>query len=199
MGGSVLLKGRGLILSTYGLSISDAVFLMNVLRVKYSLSCNLFSLNKDQTRIYIFRSSLVNLIRILKDELTFIKSNITKERLSCFSNFLDELARNSYVAPSAAVATMGRDFVRDSASFYLSASYRVRLTLLSRGANKFNLFSTQGRTLYANYSGEAPRPDLGPAGTSSSSPVVPVKVFSNADLDKLKILEEVKGKAGVYR
>lgn len=189
MGGSVLLKGRGLILSTYGLSISDAVFLMNVLRVKYSLSCNLFSLNKDQTRIYIFRSSLVNLIRILKDELTFIKSNITKERLSCFSNFLDELARNSYVAPSAAVTTMGSDFVRDSASFYLSASHRVRLTSLSRGANKFNSFSTQGRTLYANYS------------TSSSSPVVPVKVFSTRlrDLDKLKILEEVKGKAGVYR
>jgi hypothetical protein len=34
--------------------------------------------------------------------------------------------------------------------------------------------------------------------SSASSPVVPVKVYENADLQKLGILAENKGKSGIY-
>lgn len=34
---------------------------------------------------------------------------------------------------------------------------------------------------------------------STNSSVVPVKIYRNADLDKLRIIKENKGKGGVYR
>jgi len=34
---------------------------------------------------------------------------------------------------------------------------------------------------------------------STNSSVVPVKIYRNADLDKLQIIKEGKGKSGVYR
>lgn len=34
--------------------------------------------------------------------------------------------------------------------------------------------------------------------TLSSSAIVPVKIYMNADLDKLKALKDNKGKSGVY-
>jgi hypothetical protein len=103
MGASVILKGRGLMISTC-FNISDAVKLVNVLIIKYSLHCNLLILNKNKTRIYIYRSSLVNLIGILKPVLTYSVNNIAgfRERSSCFSNFLEEVTRNSYEESSAA-------------------------------------------------------------------------------------------------
>jgi hypothetical protein len=35
--------------------------------------------------------------------------------------------------------------------------------------------------------------------SSSSHELVPVKVYSNPDIDKEKVIEENKGKSGVYR
>jgi len=38
-----------------------------------------------------------------------------------------------------------------------------------------------------------------PRTYSTNSPVVPVKIYANADKEKLQIISENKGKAGVYR
>lgn len=90
IGSGVKLKGRGLILSTDGFNIPDTVKLMNVLIIKYSLRCNLLIVN-NKTRIYIYRSSLEDLIRIIKLVLNTSARNITKEILSYFSDVLDGL------------------------------------------------------------------------------------------------------------
>ena len=90
MGSGVKLKGRGLILYTDSFNIPDTVKLMNVLMIKYSLRCNLLIVN-NKTRIYIYRSSLEYLIRIIKFVLNTSAGNVTKEMLSYLSNVLEGL------------------------------------------------------------------------------------------------------------
>jgi len=90
IGSSVKLKGRGIEISIYGFNIMDTVKLMNVLIIKYSLHCNLLSSN-DKTRIYIYRSSLEHLIKIIKPVLMFSANNMTKERLSYICKWLYEI------------------------------------------------------------------------------------------------------------
>lgn len=99
MGSSVKLKGRGIIISTSDYNIPYTVKLMNVLIIKYSLHCNLL-LSNNNTRIYIYRSSLKYLITIIKSVLISSVSNITNERLGYFNSFLDEMSNDNYVASS---------------------------------------------------------------------------------------------------
>ena len=56
---------RGLIILTEGFNVSDMVKLINVLMVKYLINCKLLFW-KNNPVIYIYRSSLVNLIRIIE-------------------------------------------------------------------------------------------------------------------------------------
>nr|QID02739.1 LAGLIDADG endonuclease [Orbilia oligospora]QID02807.1 hypothetical protein [Orbilia oligospora] len=63
-GGSLKLQGRGIILYTDGFNLIGVVKLINVLIIKYRLNCNLLMEN-NKPKIYIFRSSLNNLITII--------------------------------------------------------------------------------------------------------------------------------------
>lgn len=99
MGSSVKLKGRGIIISTNDYNIPYIVKLMNVLIIKYSLHCNLL-ISNNNTRIYIYRSSLKYLVRTIKSVLISSVINITNERLSYFNNLLDEMSKDDYVASS---------------------------------------------------------------------------------------------------
>ena len=110
IGSGVKLKGRGLILSTDGFNIPDTIKLMNVLVIKYSLRCNLLIVN-NKTRIYIYRSSLEYLIRVIKLVLNTSARNITKEILSYFSCVLDELLEvNSGISQKFDTKLRGKSF-----------------------------------------------------------------------------------------
>nr|QBM09620.1 hypothetical protein [Dactylella sp.] len=63
-GGSLKLQGRGIILYTDGFNLIGVVKLINVLIIKYRLNCNLL-IENNKPKIYIFRSSLNNLITII--------------------------------------------------------------------------------------------------------------------------------------
>ena len=63
-GGSLKLQGRGIILHTDRLNLIGVVKLINVLIIKYRLNCNLL-IENNKPKIYIFRSSLNNLITII--------------------------------------------------------------------------------------------------------------------------------------
>jgi hypothetical protein len=54
----------------------------------------------NNTRIYIYRSSLKLFIRIIKSALVSSVSYIINERLSYFNSLLDEMPSDNYVAPS---------------------------------------------------------------------------------------------------
>ena len=69
---------------------------MNVLISKYPLHCNVLMLNNN-TRIYIYRSSLKHLIRITKYALISSLSHRINERLSYFNSLLDEMSSDDYV------------------------------------------------------------------------------------------------------
>jgi hypothetical protein len=99
MGASVTLKNRGLIIYTNEFNIPNIVKLMNILIIKYSLQCKLFTFKNNCTGIYIYRNSMSCLIRILKSVLTSKSNNITEERSSCFTTFLE--VHNNYVASAA--------------------------------------------------------------------------------------------------
>jgi hypothetical protein len=60
---------RGLIISTDGFNVPDIVKLINVLMVKYLINCRLLFW-KNCAVIYIYRSSLVNLIKIIEPIMT---------------------------------------------------------------------------------------------------------------------------------
>lgn len=61
----IVLQGRGFILCTDCFSIRDVVKLINVLIIKYRLHCNLH-LFKGKPHIYLYRSSVDNLMTIIK-------------------------------------------------------------------------------------------------------------------------------------
>ena len=65
MASGIKLKGRGIQLRTYSLAIPEVVTLMNVLMVRYRLTCSLQSVNNSHS-IYIHRSSLSTLRTIVK-------------------------------------------------------------------------------------------------------------------------------------
>lgn len=67
-GGSLKLQGRGIILYTNNFNVIDVVKLINVLIIKYRLNCNLLMV-KNKPRIYIFRSSLNNLMMIINHRI----------------------------------------------------------------------------------------------------------------------------------
>jgi len=56
-GSGIKLKGRGILLYTDSLAIPEVVTLMNVLMVRYRLTCTLQSVS-NRHNIYIYRSSL---------------------------------------------------------------------------------------------------------------------------------------------
>ena len=60
---------RGLIILTEGFNVPDVVKLMNVLMVKYLINCRLLFW-KNSVVIYIYRSSLVNLVRAIEPIMT---------------------------------------------------------------------------------------------------------------------------------
>lgn len=60
---------RGLIILTEGFNIPDVVKLINVLMVKYLINCRLLFI-KNNPVIYIYRSSLEKLIRIIEPIIT---------------------------------------------------------------------------------------------------------------------------------
>lgn len=86
--------GRGLILYVLDLNVSDIVKLINVLIIKYSINSRLL-VWKSKCTIYIYRSSLVNLIKIIEPIMA------TKERSKFWIwNMLDaEVRRSNYIAP----------------------------------------------------------------------------------------------------
>jgi len=65
MGSGIKLKGRGILLCSDSFNISEVVTLMNVLMVRYKLTCTLQSVN-NRHRIYIYHSSLNTLRTTVK-------------------------------------------------------------------------------------------------------------------------------------
>ena len=129
MGSSVKLKGRGILISIYDFNVIDTVKLINILIIKYSLHCNLL-ISSDKKKIYIYRSSIEHLIRIIKP--VFISSdNITGQQLSYFSKRLYEIG--------GCVASSNSEIKRPF-SFNLKA-----------GSNNFN--TLQRRTISTNPKG----------------------------------------------
>jgi hypothetical protein len=68
MGDGAVMREKGLRICTDSFSTKDVILLMNVLIIKYRLSCTLHK-NKEVYRIYIPKSSMVLLVSIVKPHM----------------------------------------------------------------------------------------------------------------------------------
>lgn len=130
MGSSVKLKGRGIRISTDNYNIPYTVKLINVLIIKYSLQCNLL-ISKNKTTIYIYRSSLGCLIKIMQSVLTSNTSNTIKERTSYFINLLDQMEDNNSVAHTMNITAIRFSFDNVKSKGGLNSFKRLQCRTLS--------------------------------------------------------------------
>ena len=65
MGDGLYAKG-GLVICTDSFSVKDTIRLMNVLIIRYNLSCSIREHNKGQYRVYIYKQSMKSLTAIVK-------------------------------------------------------------------------------------------------------------------------------------
>lgn len=68
MGDGAVMRGKGLIICTDSFNTKDVILLMNVLIIKYGLSCTLHK-NREIYRIYISKSSMGLLVSIVKPHM----------------------------------------------------------------------------------------------------------------------------------
>lgn len=59
--------------------------------------------------------------------------------------------------------------------------------------------SARGVTIYLSFGLSSTNKNNFRRYASTAVPIVPIKIYKNADLDKPKIIKENKGKSGIYR
>ena len=166
---------RGLIINTEDFNIPDVVKLINILIIKYSIHCRLH-LWKNKNTIYIYRSSLKNLIKAIDTVMIPEK----RSQFSIWKTLDSNLSRKNKTV-SFSLRSLDKNLLNININVrtkrnYSFTSYNSNFIFCNNLLNK----------AYSTF-------------TNSTVVIKNVKYYEDAYMEKSLIFKENNEKAGIYR
>ena len=171
-------QSHGLIICTDSYTVQDVVRLINVLMIKYRLDCTVRFHSTTQPRIYISQSSMPSLLNIVSP---FMHPSMLYKLKSALSNPSNH--KKIEVTDIKNNTTTSYNSIREAARALNCNESSIRKNLKSNSNKpykKIYMFAYKSRYSYL-------------------VPIIPIKIYSNAEDDKAQILSENINKSGIYK